>query len=131
MAVNGNNIFVKANGALIGATRSNELTVDCETIEIASPTTGAWRAYIAGRKGWQITCSFLLTAVKPANISTNVSDTRNPLAVGATYTLDFVSRADSTDRVSGSAICTQCKITSTRGNLVNGTITFLGVTELS
>ena len=51
--VNGNNILIYAtyNGTTqaVAATRSLSVQVGAEMIEIASPDSGEWRAYIAGR----------------------------------------------------------------------------------
>ena len=121
--MNGNNIFISANGAIVAATKSNELSTECGVIEVSSSLDGDFRHYIKGRKEWSMTVGFLVTAVKP-------TDPRNPLNVSETYTLTFENRADSSDRVSGDAICTQCKITTVRGNLANGTITFKGTGPL-
>ena len=60
MAINGNNIIIKKGGTAIAATKSNEITVDCETIEISSPSIGDWRSFIAGRKEWSVTTNFLI-----------------------------------------------------------------------
>ena len=50
MATNGNNVLIYVGGALVAGTRSDEIQTDCGLIEIASPDTGQWAAYIAGRK---------------------------------------------------------------------------------
>ena len=62
MAINGNNIIVLSGGTAIAGTKSDELQVECETIEIASSTDQGWTHYLAGRKSWSLTVGWLLLA---------------------------------------------------------------------
>lgn len=128
MAAQGNNIYIGylsgGSYVIVAATKSNELTTQCETIEKSSASQQDWREYLKGRKEWSMTVSFLVTAVSP-------SGPTNPLSVGTTYTLRFMNRSSGSDYIQGQAICTQCKITSSRGNLCNGTITFKGTGSLA
>jgi len=128
MAINGNQILVYSNiggtFALIAITKSNSITVDCETIPIASPDTGQWEAIIAGRKSWSITTSFLVT-------QNNIS---NLMQVGNTVTLAIRYRnAAGTEYLfyRGNAIIKQCRIDATKGNLCQGSFTFQGTGALS
>lgn len=123
MAINGNNILIYKGGTAIAGVKSNEIQVGCETIEVSSPSTGAWRQYIAGRKEWSVNVGYLVLAT---------SNVRDLLNVGTTYTLAFKERgaADSAG-VSGSAILTTCKITAIRGNLVQGSFQFTGTGALA
>lgn len=116
MAINGNNIIVYQGSTAIAGTRSNEIETDCEVIEISSSTQGEWREYIKGRKEWSVNTSFLVSGV---------SDITALLTVGTTYTLVFKGRNE-TNGLSGSAILTKCRITATRGNLVQGSFAFKG-----
>ena len=116
----GNNVFISIDGeTAIAATRTNSIRVGCRTIEVASMDQQDWEEVMPGRKTWQMTVTFLVTAVKP-------NDPRNPLNVGQFYTLFFMTRGSATDRISGTALCTQCEITANRGNLCTGSITFTG-----
>jgi predicted secreted protein len=124
MAALGNNILISQGSTVIAGTKSNELNVDCEVVEISDASQGQWKKFITGRREWSMTVSFLVTTVK-------TSDARSPLNVGESYTLHFGTRGSSSDTVSGTAICTQCKITATYGNLCQGTITFKGSGPLS
>ena len=123
MAINGNSILIYKGGTAIAGVKSNEIQVGCETIEISSPSTGAWRQYIAGRKEWSVNVAYLVLAT---------SGVRDMLNVGTTYTLAFKERgaADSAG-VSGSAILTTCKISAIRGNLVTGSFVFQGTGALA
>lgn len=131
MATNGNNLLIYFNGSVIGGTtasaeRSNEINISCETLEVASPTSGVtnngtWRVYIAGRKEWSVTVNYLVPTVS------NITEV---LRVGETYTL-AVKNQSGTTIMSGTAICQQAKATSTRGNLIQGSFVFKGSGELS
>jgi len=117
MAILGNNIIVLMNGVAIAGTKSDELQVDCETIEIASATDQGWTHYIAGRKSWSLTVGFLLLAN---------ADIRNVLNNGSNVTLIIKGRNDNSNTLTGNAIMRTQKLTFTRGNLAQGSIQFIG-----
>lgn len=129
MATNGNNIIIKLGGTAIAATKSNEITVESELLEISSPTIGQWRSYIAGRKEWSINTSFLVTS--PSDVASRLY-VNNALTVGQTYTLTICMN-DNTGTVylTGSAILKTYKVTATRGNLMTGSFGFVGVGALA
>lgn len=58
------------NRKAIAGQTTCELDTDCEMIEVSSPTTGSWRTYKPGRKGWKVTCGTLLLLDKRYDIST-------------------------------------------------------------
>lgn len=118
--VNGNNILVYLGGTAIAGLKSNEIETSCGQIEISSPNSAAWREYIADRKEWSVTTSYLVAAV---------GDVSQVLNVGTTYTLRFSGRG--VTGVSGQAILTKCNISATRGSLVQGSFTFKGTGALS
>ena len=118
MAIQGNNIIVLMNGQAIAGTKSDELQVDCETIEIASATDQGWTHYLSGRKSWSLTVGWLVLAN---------TDVRKALLVGSSVTIKIKGRGDSdSSGVSGSAILKTVKITATRGNLAQGSFAFVG-----
>ena len=127
MAINGNNIFIlagkgSATPTLIAGTRSNEIETDCDMIEISNPSSGDWKQYMAGRKAWTVQTSFLVTTV------TNI---RELLSVGSSYTLIFRDRNNTSGAsVTGTAILKNCKISAIRGNLVTGSFAFQGTGAL-
>ena len=123
MALLGNNILIYRAGTAIAGTVSNEIQAGADLIEISSPTSGQWKEYIAGRKNWSINVSYLVLAY---------NGVRELLNVGTTYTLKFRGRnqSDSTG-VTGTAILKTCKITATKGNLVQGSFTFQGTSSLT
>ena len=118
MAVLGNNIIVFMNGQAIAGTKSDEIQVDCETIEIASATDQAWTHSISGRKSWSLTVGWLVLANQ---------DVRKALLVGSTVTIKIKGRGESdANGLSGSAILRTCKVTAIRGNLATGSFAFVG-----
>ena len=62
MAVLGNNIIVYMNGQAIAGTKSDEIQVESDTIEIASATDQDWVHQIAGRKSWSLNVGWLVLA---------------------------------------------------------------------
>ena len=118
MAVLGNNIIVYMNGTAIAGTKSDELQVDCETIEIASATDQAWTHLIAGRKSWSLNVGWLVLANQ---------DVRKVLLSGSVVTIKIKARGESdSSGLQGAAILKTVKITAVRGNLANGSFAFVG-----
>lgn len=120
MAVLGNVIYIALGGTKIAALKSCKVSNGCEVIEVSSPTTGAWKTFITGRKEWSMSCTWLV-------MSTDAMKT-NALRVGEVYTITFTDGATS---LSGQAICTQCDIDATMGALSNGSFQFKGSGALS
>lgn len=55
-------MIVTANDMAIAAAKSCELQVNCDDIEISSPTSGQWREFIADRKEWAVTTNHLVVS---------------------------------------------------------------------
>lgn len=130
MALNGNIIIVQLDGHTIAGTKTTEIQVDSEIIEIASASQGDYREYITGRKQWQVTVNYLLMYATYQQMFAypNASMT-DALLVGNSYTLKFKNRANHYDQpitLKGTAILRTCRIVATRGNLIQGTFTFVG-----
>lgn len=104
----------------IAAAKSCTISTDADTKETSSPDSGTAKTFVAGRTSWNVSVSMLVLAVKD-----------NLLRVGQTYTLTMGVRGSETDRLTGTAICTQCQITGTVGNLAQGSIAFLGSGDLT
>lgn len=126
MAINGNNILI---GTMSGSTftalaavKSHEANSSAETIEKASSTQQDWKEFIAGRKEWSISVNYLILQ----DTNTNVEDL---LKVGVTYAIRIKGRTGSY-KVSGNAICTQCKQDYARGTLAVGSFAFKGTGAL-
>ena len=127
MAKNGNNIIVYAksgnNWVPIAGTRSDELEVSADSIEVSNADVGDWSDYIPGRKEWTLNVGWLI-AVE--------GDIRKVLDVGTKYQLRIGKRTwDSSTGLTGYAILTSCRITATRGNLIQGSFQFQGCGSLS
>lgn len=126
MALNGNNIIIYSNitgtTKAIAATKSNSITVDCETIPIASPDTGDWEAKIAGRKSWSISTSFLVGYYSDDNSAYRLLD------IGKTITISIRYRSanENIEMLRGTAIVKQCRIDAAQGNLATGAFVFEG-----
>lgn len=123
MAQNGNNIIVYKGDLAIASTKSDELQVDCEMIEIANSSEQSWKNHINGRKSWSLNASWLVSSV---------TDIRKVLDVGTRVQLKIKGR-DATDAqgVTGYAYIKSCKVSMTRGNLAIGNFQFIGDGQLS
>lgn len=113
--IHGRNIIVKSEGVVIASARSCNLQISGDTIETSNPTDGSWRTYYAGRKSWDLTLSYLVTALRGLAVS-----------VGNTYTIMIESNDDDDDLLTGEAICVDNEVTATIGNLTQGSFRFKG-----
>ena len=130
MAVNGKNILIyKQSGAswvVVAATKSDEVQVDCDVIEIAGATENVWKKNISGRKSWSVNVSWLVSTVADIKKVLQVGD-RVQLRIGEkTY-----AQGGSGQGMNGYAIVKTCKVTMTRGSLANGSFQFVGDGALS
>lgn len=121
MAINGNQIILKKKvgntWTQIGYIRSQEPEASADLQEVASPSNGAWRQFIAGRKQWSLTANWIMGVT---------SQLSTLLEVGDTFRLRCQDRSNSSVYVEGEAILERVKITMTRGNLVQGSFVFKG-----
>ena len=54
-------IIIDSNGnAVVAAAKSCDINIQADTFEMSSTTSGAWRKYITGRKGWTVNISHLV-----------------------------------------------------------------------
>lgn len=118
----GNDLILTDSGGNLYASKSCELKVQGEYIEIATAGTADWREYIAGRKDWNITTSYLVSDNK---IKSDAS------MVGQTLSVK-IGRRDGQDSelLHGSAIVSEWHTTATRGNLVQGSFMLKGTGPL-
>lgn len=117
----GNDIIVILNGEAIAATKSDELQVGCESIPISSPTTGDWTDVIAGRKSWTLTTGFLIA---------NQLRFFDGIDMVGMYVILRIKHRTGTTWYEGTALCTQFRVTATRGNLAQGSFAFQGKGKL-
>ena len=118
MAKNGNDILVYMNGVAIASARSAEVRVDGELLEVASPTQGDWREFLAGRKEWDVQVGYLVVAN---------ADLAKLVTVNQKVTLTINGRnAGDTPGLTGTAFIRTAKQTYTRGSLIQGSFAFQG-----
>lgn len=123
-------MIISLDGTAIAAAKSCEIEVSAEKEKITAPndsTNGEWECHRTGRKSWQVTVGTLLIAAS----TSSTAMTSALLCVGNSYTLTCEIDGYSSDYVSGTASCTRCRITGTRGNLCAGSFVFEGNGELS
>lgn len=103
----------------IASAKSCDIDFSCDLKEISSPTSSEYRSYMAGRKIWRVTVNFMVPTDHTAVISEK--------NVGSTYTLRCYIRGNpDIDKIEGTAILQQAKVTGTRGNILQGSWVFQG-----
>ena len=126
MAINGNQIilrkYVDGEWTPIGWIRSQEPETSADMNEKSSPDQGQWRQFLAGRKEWKMTANWIVGVT---------SQIYWLLEVGELYQMRCVDRDNSNVYVEGYAYVEQCKITMTRGNIVQGSFVFRGTGALT
>lgn len=115
--IHGKNLMVLLNGTAVAASKTCTVNKKAGTIEISSPNSGSAREYVADRTTWDVTTGHLVEDF-----------TAGLLSVGQTYTLTL---SDGTSQMSGTAICTEYKVTATKGNLAQGSFKFQGTGVLA
>ena len=105
--------------AVVAMAKSCEVSIEADTLETSSSTSGAWHTYIAGRKGWSINVGYLVTA---GGFSADAQ------MVNTTVTIRV---SDGTVQMQGQAIVKTWKATGTVGNLTQGSFQLLGNGPLS
>ena len=126
MAINGNQIILKKYVGnawqTIGYIRSQEPETHAAMQPTCSPDQGQWDEFLSGRKGWQMTANWIV------GVTTQLYWL---LEVGEMYKLRCEDRSNSNVYVEGYAFIDTCKITMTRGNIVQGSFHFTGTGALS
>ena len=105
-------ILNSSSTALIACAKSCTIDKRCDSIEVASATDQNNKHYIAGRKEWSIDLSYF------------VSTDGVSLEEGTTYNIRVAIGSGVT--WAGCALCTECRIDATMGNLSQGSIKLLG-----
>ena len=126
MAINGNQIilrkYVGSSWQTIGYIRSQEPETGADMQEVSSPDQGQWRQFLAGRKEWKMTANWIVGVTNQIYWL---------LEVGELYQLRCIDRDNSNVYVEGYAYVEQCKITMTRGNIIQGSFVFRGTGALT
>lgn len=120
--IHGRNLLIYSEGAAIAGAKSCEVTTEADQIEVSSPTSGVWREYKGGRKGWSVTVSTLVLSMYDTLMTSGqrvwlTMVVRTPNGLGA-------------DRLSGYAWCKNAKVNAAVGDLCKGGFTFVGDGEL-
>lgn len=124
--VNGNEIIVYQlvgeTWTAIALTRSDEIIVDGEVIEIASSSAAdhEWKRHIAGRKEWSLNVSWLVSAV---------SDIEKVLLTSSRLKIHIGARGGYSGGgggLTGFCIVKTAKASMVRGSLANGSFVFIG-----
>lgn len=119
----GNDLLISTDKQTLYASKSCDISVDGETKEYAGMSAD-WKTFMAGKKSWSISTSYLV----------NGSSLKSDLSrVGETFTITVSPRGstDASEKLTGIAICTQWRVTGTRGNLVQGSFVFQGTGGLT
>ena len=125
MLFKGNDPILKDsnNGTVLAASKSLELNINGETIEVGRTSADMWRKFITGRKDWSISVSTLVGSGQ---------FTASAAMIGKTYGVKFVNGQSATSAMlSGACICKQVKITEQKGSIAKGSFVFQGTGALS
>ena len=125
MLYNGYDLILKdsSNGIVLAASKSLELNINGETIEVGRTSADMWRKFITGRKDWSISVSTLVGSGQ---------FTASAAMIGKTYVVKFVNGQSATSAMlSGICICKQVKITEQKGSIAKGSFVFQGTGALS
>jgi len=60
MVIHGNSLIVSSEGEAIAASKSCDINVQAQMMEVAPQTDGKWEEFIAGRNNWSLTTNHLL-----------------------------------------------------------------------
>jgi len=129
--IHGRDLILSINNVAVGGARSCEIMVQTDEIETSSASQGGWKEYIAGMKGWSLTCSHFITLYDDDNSPRNSDLIGAPGFVGQTVSVKFWVRGDSENFLTGSAIVKSWKGTGTIPNLSQGSFSFLGTGPLT
>ena len=121
--IQGRNLLVVVDGTAVAGCKSCDVDAETDMLEKSSPSTGVWREYEPGRKGWSVSTSMLVSSVHDTIVQN-----------GQKVWLTCVVRTDAglmtEDRLSGWAFIRQAKVTGSCQNLSKGSFVFQGSGEL-
>lgn len=119
--IHGKNLLIYEGrpASVIAACISCSISSKSDVMEISSPANGDARTYKAGRVSWEVSVSTFVLTMKDYL-----------LRKGKTYFLILKDRNNSDDIITGSAICTNVQIVATKGNLVQGSLQFVGLDDI-
>lgn len=120
----GNDLIISVDGAALAASKSCGVDMNVDTKEIALAGAGISKSYIAGRVSWSITTNHLV------GDTDKVEDMLKRVGKVFELSVNMRSSPDAEKNMRGMAICAQCKITATRGSLIQGSFIWKGTGSL-
>ena len=105
--------------AVVAMAKSCDVYIEADSLEKSSSTSGTWREYDVGLKGWSINVSHLVTVGS------------FPTEAEMVGTIITIRVTDGTAQMQGSALVKTWKATGTMGNLTQGSFQLLGSGPLS
>jgi len=122
MIIHGKQIQIQKydGSAIVAAAKTCDVSINADIIETATPTSGTFRTFIAGRKDWSVSLGYLVASEDGASIL---------LSVGTTVHIRILYTAANV-WLHGYAIVQQCHITGTLGSLAQGSFVFKGTGPL-
>lgn len=86
MILQGRNLIITTDGKVLAGAKSCDVTVQCDMLETASPSTGRWKTFLAGRKEWSLTTNHLVPAgMVPTYTFEAVGAAHNGASFGESY----------------------------------------------
>lgn len=113
-------IYEGSPAVAIAACRSCSIVSKADLLETSSPDSDEARTYQVGRISWEVSVSTFVLVMKDYM-----------LRKGQTYFLTLKDANNSTDIITGSAICTNVQIVATKGNIAQGTLQFIGKDDMT
>lgn len=107
----GKNLILYSGGVAVAASKSCTINVQCELMEVSSPTTGAWRTFLAGVKEWSVSCGVMVMAESVVS---------SALSVGTSVELDVQPLYDEIHTLTGFVATGDEVLTDTPASAVNG-----------
>ena len=119
MIIKGNDLLISLGGVAIAGAKECAIEVDSDFKEVSSPSSGKFRTYKPGRKGWSVRVNSL--------IPDNETVCSRLLKTGNLYELSaYVRNNAEFDRVTGYAYLQHADAQGSTGGLVSGSWVFLG-----
>jgi len=131
--IKGNSMFLYVGTNPLAGSKSVDLSISTDTIDVSSKMSGNWKQSIAGVNSYTLNSDFLFsTATGDTNFSTLFEIQKNAGSVNFVLgtTSDLVAFDMDKGFYSGTAIITSLTMKAEQDGIVNGTIALTGVGEL-
>mgnify|MGYP006874806189 CR=1 FL=1 len=119
MIIKGNDLLISLDGVAIAGSKECSIEVDSDFREVSSPSSGKFRTYKPGRKGWSVRVNSLIP--DDETVCSRLLKTGNLYELSA-----YVRNNAEFDRVTGYAYLQHADAQGSTGGLVNGSWVFLG-----